>query len=1079
MKAVLIQRLGHLVGLKRRFHAAHAAILALLAVAVLAGLAAGLDCLLVLPAGVRLAVLGLAALAVAAAAGWFLVRPTLGFDRHRAAQAVEAANPALGQLVRTALELAEPPPDAAPCHPALAKHLQEQAAESLTAAGTAAIAPWRTLRQVGGGLLALLAILAILAASSGDFRTALRRLAQPTAQINFTDIAIEASTPAAPTGAKVTVRAKLSGRILPGASLRLAQTQDPAAIDTVKMVQTAPGQFSAAFDMPPYSLQATVVSGDGHSQALSIRHVLPLQLRETCAIVTPPPYTQLPPATIKPADVIRAPQGSGLVFAAILSNPLREAAIQLGSGTLLPTTLQESRIQASLPVPGVKMETFKIAARDTDGQELQSPLFRIEPVQDAPPAVAFITPAADLEASPLEELPLRVRFKDNYGLKSATILLVIDGQEQTLATRTFTAESKTREISLDANLLLEKHGLSINSNVKLYAAATDHNPQARGRAVSPPLAIDIRQLQTFTKKAGDPPPGGEPPPEQQQLMQIEEIIRLQRQINSLTFVGAERDDPENAAATGAPLAERQDKLRDETRKLAEAMRQKAPQNAEPVSKAAEEMDQAAGQLRTGAMRPALAAEEAALSDLLKTRQELIKQLQKKQKSKSQSKQQKKEDGQKAAGDLAAKLEALAQDEDAIRRQIPPEAPPPTTLPAQQEQLNSKLSEVEEDILGNESMSGLVKQRARELQETAEATKQAIDTALRKPEAAARREARQQVETTRQRLQELAEHVRAMDADNLSEAIGKSSEMAKELSEQVNASKKDPQKPPEAGKKDGQEAQGQPKDGQDAGKDAEQQAQEAERKAATLADLLNQAPELAKESDPGLAERLEEIRKEFNPNAIPQDVGEALRTPEAKPKAELGERLGQLSKRLGEEHQRATTSMLDKLSQAEKEAGKLKKESEKGQPPGGQKPGEPKPGEPKPGEKPGPGPGGKQPGGEPKPGAENQDESQNMTPEERMAKLARALKAMQDQQLKELGQQLAQAAAGGGGEAEYQPGKGGVLPTALLAEIQNRLRQRIAEELKKNILRTQEHPVPPAYRRLVEQYYQSLSDDIEE
>ena len=1184
MKDPLLHHLGHLVGLKRRFHAAQSAILALLAVAGIAGLAAGIDCLVIMPAGVRIAALALAVLAAAALVCLFLIRPTLGFNQKQAARTIETAYPGLGQQLRTALELAKPPAEAMPCNPVLAQHLLDQATQTLATTGTAPIAPWRALRVIGVITAIILAMIAISSLVSADFRTALCRLARPTAPITFTRIEAQASAEAAFTGTKVTVTAKLSGRIPKGASLRLVQANDPAAIDSLAMACTAPGTFAATFDMPPYSLKAMVAAGDGRSRILPIRYVLPLQVRETSAVVTPPAYTLLPASTIKPAETIKAPQGSSIAFAATLSNPIREAILKTAAGGTVITTLQLNTLHATLPMPA-KPDTFRILAKDTDGQELQSPIFRLDPIADTPPAIAFITPSADLEANPLEEIPIRVRFKDNYGLKSATILAVVDGQEQTLASQAFTLESKTREITLDTTLLLEKYDLSINSNVKLYAAATDHNPQARGRAVSPLLAIDIRQLQTFTKKPKDgppPPDGGQPPPEQEQLMKVEEIIRAQREINSLTFIAAERDDPETSTSAGDTLAGRQDKLREDTDKLAKAMMEKEPDKVLPIALAIQEMDEAAGQLRAHAMRPAMPPEDNALTDLLKTRQELLKELKKKQQSKSKGKPKKeKEDEQKPAADLAADLDKLAQEETSIRQDLAAKEASKEaskeTLPERQEKVNAKLSEIHEDLLRNKDMTHLVKQRAEELQNAAETAKKALSDVAKKPDESKQAEAEQKTDAARQQIRELAGHVRALDPNNLTNTLKDAADMAKDLANQVDKqeppkdSKDSPanQKPqdgkpsqPQNGKpSQGQPSQGEPsqgdskpqgeksdkpqdgkndkpqgekgdkpqdgkndkpqdgkndkpqdgkndkpqgekgdkpqdgksdkpqgekgdkpQDGKSSGKESpssEQQAQAAEREAETLADILNQAPKMAKGSDPSLSERMEEIRDQFKPNTIPQDVNDAIRDGDPKTKEDLAKLLNQLSKRVAEEHQRAATGLLDRLNKADKEAGELKDKAK--QPAGEPKPGEPKPGEPKPGEpKPGQQPGGQQPGGEPKPGpSSSKGEAKNMTPEERMAKLARELKALPDKELKDLGKKLAQNSPGGEGEAEYKPGQGGVLPAELLAEIQRRLRLRIAEELKKNILKTQEHQVPAEYRRLVEEYFKSLSDDIED
>jgi hypothetical protein len=181
MKELFVQQLGRLVGLKRRFQAAKAATLAALATAVLAGTAALADCVFILPPSFRAGALMFLAAAALTLLVLHLLRPVLGFRQKQAAQALEAANPGVGQLLRTALELADPQSGVAPHNPVLARQLLNQAAQKLAAIDTAPVAPWRALRTAAVTATALLALLAAAAAGSRDFRTAFARLVRPAA----------------------------------------------------------------------------------------------------------------------------------------------------------------------------------------------------------------------------------------------------------------------------------------------------------------------------------------------------------------------------------------------------------------------------------------------------------------------------------------------------------------------------------------------------------------------------------------------------------------------------------------------------------------------------------------------------------------------------------------------------------------------------------------------------------------------------------------------------------------------------------------------------------------------------------
>ena len=151
---------------------------------------------------------------------------------------------------------------------------------------------------------------------------------------------------------------------------------------------------------------------------------------------------------------------------------------------------------------------------------------------DKLPEINLAEPKDDVEVTPMYELAARLRAKDDFGIAKVGLVLKVGDQTEQLFEKTFEARDVKQAAEM-ATAFLEKYPLTIHDNVQVSAYATDFKPRAGARAVSPLVAVDIREYQRrfIAADSGDKPC--------QCVNKLEQIITHQRRIFSDTTQLAE------------------------------------------------------------------------------------------------------------------------------------------------------------------------------------------------------------------------------------------------------------------------------------------------------------------------------------------------------------------------------------------------------------------------------------------------------------------------------------------------------------------------------------------------------------
>jgi hypothetical protein len=286
---------------------------------------------------------------------------------------------------------------------------------------------------------------------------------------------------------------------------------------------------------------------------------------------------------------------------------------------------------------------------------------------DRKPEVKFIEPPEELVVTATTEVPMAIEAGDDIGLHKVGILFQInDGEMQVLCEQD--AAGSIEPFSLSQVLLLEEHRVSYKDSVTYYAFAEDNYFDQTRRTTTPLRFIDIRPFQTaFQIVEGEGSCNG-------CSTTLEELIVRQRKNLSDAFAAQDQSPPENE--TTESLRESQLELLEKTREFEQGM----AQLADPIptlASAVVNMQAAVDALLTKQLPGAVGAEQQALADLIRARENVRKKL---SQSNSQSasacrkfdreqrqklrlpEKKKQQDKQQQVADLRKKLDELAQKE---------------------------------------------------------------------------------------------------------------------------------------------------------------------------------------------------------------------------------------------------------------------------------------------------------------------------------------------------------------------------------------------------------------------------------
>ena len=210
---------------------------------------------------------------------------------------------------------------------------------------------------------------------------------------------------------------KTTGRETDAVELEVRQGAGSGA--SIAMEKVAPHHFRSRWLAAGDVARVTARTGRFRSRTIEVRVVAPPRVESIEVVQYPPEYTKLKPGPGKNGGHIRAYMGSEVQLAVKTNKPVQEALIALADGWRLP--LNPSEEGGSL---GGKMilggaGSYQVRLKDAHGfSNLAPQRYQIDIIPDAYPVVMVTHPEKDLTVEADEQVTVKYRASDDFGLKS-------------------------------------------------------------------------------------------------------------------------------------------------------------------------------------------------------------------------------------------------------------------------------------------------------------------------------------------------------------------------------------------------------------------------------------------------------------------------------------------------------------------------------------------------------------------------------------------------------------------------------------------------------------------------------------
>jgi hypothetical protein len=1038
------------------------------------------DFLLELPWVMRLAGLSTCGIVTLAALGFKVVAPLRWWTKPRTAIEIEKRFPQLGQRVRTVIQYAGLSHDLLNTEgaaPSLVEALERETDIQVEPLPLNRIVPWRRAWVIAAVAAAPLLFLLVAAGGSRQWRLAIERALL--GRRPYTTISVLPQNVLVDHGGSVPLAVELHGRLKRDVVLYTRAVGEPdGAWKGTKLDSPDRGpawKRVGKLDKVEKPLDYRVEAGSSSSPVYRIDVRYPLVLNAFEVSVVPPAYTGVQATTVKGGD-LRVIEGSEATFQITFDATPVEASLVFSDPAVRAKKDKSPPPPQVIPLKSngasytgrlklVSGLEYQIEARTADGRLLPKNRYKIEVSEDRPPRIAFERPEEAVEVHPVAEVLNRIRVADDFGLSKAGIVFQFNnGDEQTLIVKDFQAgdaQTRTTSAALEESLLLEKLAASPTDSLVYYAFAEDNHPAGARRTETELRYIDIRPFKRIYKlgESGDDAAEGEG-----ELASLSELIARQRfNLNRATRLVKHKPADKTYADDPLKIAGFEETLVELTREFTRGIEGIVGERIEPLHAAEESMLAAVGALDHGQNERAPDHMGSALRHLVSARNTLritigmasasarqaIRGYDRLQRQKIRRPKKDREQ----AEEIAEQIEQAAEDEDFVyatmgailaeqeRGEVGTAKEGEETEPKnnkrreateRQEQIVDKLAELEDRLKKLETSSDLARVRMADASGTAQKAKAALargDTSG----------ASESAKAAAAKLHELARQVKGELALEVAAELAMARDLADEMAQHEGEFGEMPDEAPAsgAGSSHGQDKgasgnAGSGKGGRGGWRalTAAEQLERLEEAAKTLEQWLKDAS-LSAEGDP--ADRIRALIEESDATRVVESarrIGELHRagqkTEARRDAKKLSQSLETLARQLDSLYRAIIAPELASILDIDKRVTELL-EDLKNAPPG-----------------------------------EKVDDWRR-----RAEALIRDLeKAGFTEAAKALADTL--AAAGNGVDHSHGP----LLTTLTSASVM--LRSKIQELLLKDMISSRDEPTPPAFKELVERYYEVLS-----
>ncbi len=545
---------------------------------------------------------------------------------------VEEHEPSLQAAILSAVDVSGPVgPDQTPVPPAIVEKMVAQAIEKArTIEGGKAIGR-QTLRRLAVAVTSAAAIVALLLSIGPEFlrqgASALLVLSTSASAASPYAITVEPGDVNVPKGSDQTIKARLAG-FRTNEVMLMVKEAGSDKIDRRPLVVTGD---AAIFEGMLFDLKGSIeyyVEADGVKSPSYKMSVVELPAVSNLEIeYIYPAYTGLAPQKLAVGGDVAALRGTEVrvKITSTMATPGGRLLFDPGNPAGL-TTQADGTLTGSFTIG--EDGYYNVELTGPRGEKVTaSPKYTIDAIEDQPPTVAIEKPRRDIQANPVEEVYIKAKADDDYGVRQLDLVYSVNGGAEKTVTLYGKGAKPLTEVSGAQTIYLEELGVKAGDFVSYYAIARDTDTVKGPKSTSSdiyfvqirPFGQNFREAQSQAGGGGGGGGGG-------RGNQPGALSEQQRQVISATF-NVNRDkakNPPDKVKEDTKFVElSQEKLRSEVETLVQTMRQRlgagAGENIQRIvdllPKAAEEMKAAEAMLRDQKTKEALAPEQRALKHL--------------------------------------------------------------------------------------------------------------------------------------------------------------------------------------------------------------------------------------------------------------------------------------------------------------------------------------------------------------------------------------------------------------------------------------------------------------------------------
>ncbi|MEM7416967.1 MAG: DUF4175 family protein [Gemmatimonadota bacterium] len=337
-----------------------------------------------------------------------------------------------------------------------------------------------------------------------------------------------------------------------------------------------------------------------------------------------PGYTGLQPRLVEDGGDVAALPGT-VVELSIEPTMLTPAGQLLVDGEPIEelAVTDEGALTARFTVRTEGFYSIELARSDNGDLVPASPEYRIDVLNDLPPAINFTTPGRDMPASSIEEVYLEMSADDDYGIGDIRLVYSVNGAEEDTISVFRGSGAPLSEVSVGHTMFLEEWELEVGDLISYYAIARDNRMGSAGTVTSDIYFLNVRPFERDYRQAEQQGGGGQGQggPEETALSDT------QRQIIAATFNLIRQQDSYDAQEFSEnvnSVALAQQRLQDQILTLLQRMQNRGLTQSDPGFRDVSAILPLADSAMTRA-REALEAEE--LRDAMPHEQESLRYLQ--------------------------------------------------------------------------------------------------------------------------------------------------------------------------------------------------------------------------------------------------------------------------------------------------------------------------------------------------------------------------------------------------------------------------------------------------------------------